>query len=85
MQKSLIAALTLVLLIVIFALQNADIVTITIYFWEFTSYISLIMILMLFLGVVMGVLFSWPSIRKRNSRINELTKKQNENDTETKY
>ncbi len=72
MQRSLIIGLVLAILLVIFALQNAQEVIITLYFWKFQSSLALLLLISLAIGVFLGAIFSVPSITKRNKKIEEL-------------
>ena len=74
MQKTLIIAVILAILLVIFALQNAAEVLIKFWLWE--SYTSLALVLLITFGVgsVIGVLFSIPSIRKRSATSTQKSK-----------
>ena len=82
MQRSLIFALLLVLVIVVFALQNSDPIPVKLFFWEIESSIAFVMTSVLFIGALLGVLFSLPSIFKKNEKIEkleeQLTKKEKE-------
>jgi lipopolysaccharide assembly protein A len=72
MQRSLIIALILAILVVIFALQNSDPVTVKLWFWVVQSSVALVMLIILLIGAILGVLFSLPGIFKRNKKIEEL-------------
>lgn len=74
MQRSLIFALLLALIIVVFALQNSDPITVKLFFWHVESSAALVMITVLLIGAILGVLFSLPSIFKKSDRIEELEK-----------
>jgi uncharacterized integral membrane protein len=76
MVKKLIFALVIILFIVIFAVQNAGQVTISFLFWDF--YISLAVILMvcIFCGAIVGMLFTMISrSKKMKDKIEPGTKK----------
>lgn len=72
MQRSLIFALLLILLVVVFALQNSDPVIIQLFFWKVESSIAFVMASVLFMGALLGVLFSLPAIFRRNEKISKL-------------
>jgi putative membrane protein len=76
MQRTLIIALLLLLIVVVFALQNSAPIQIKLLFWEVHSSIAFIMSLVLFIGALLGVLFSLPSIFKKNDEIAKLKGKQ---------
>jgi len=72
MQIRLIAALLIALLAVIFALQNATTVTVTLLFWPFTGSLALILLGAVFVGALLSLLLSAPStVRRRRSRSEE--------------
>lgn len=75
MQRSLIIALLLILVVVVFALQNSDPIQIKLLFWQIESSVAFIMTSVLFIGALLGVLFSMPSIRKKSEKIDELKEK----------
>lgn len=75
MQRSLIFALLLILIVVVFALQNSDQLIIKLLFWDVESSIAFIMTLVLFIGALLGVLFSLPSIFKKRDKIHDLENK----------
>ena len=72
MQRSLIFALILAIIVVIFALQNSDTVTVKLWFWEVQSSVALVMLIILLIGAILGVMFSLPSIFKKNKKIEDL-------------
>ena len=72
MQRSLIFALILAIIVVIFALQNSDAVTVKLWFWEVQSSVALVMLIILLIGAILGVMFSLPSIFKKNKKIEDL-------------
>ncbi len=74
MQRSLIFALLLVLVIVVFALQNSDPIPLNLFFWKINSSAALIITSVLFIGAILGILFSLPSILKKKEKIEELEK-----------
>ncbi len=75
MQRSLIIALILAIIVVIFALQNSDTVLVKLWFWEVQSSVALVMLIILLIGAILGVLFSLPSIFRKNKKIEELQEK----------
>jgi putative membrane protein len=75
MQRTLIIALLLILVVVVFALQNSDPVQIKLLFWNVESSIAFVMTSVLFIGALLGVLFSLPSIHKKREKIIELKEK----------
>ena len=79
MQRSLIFALLLILLVVVFALQNSDPIVVSLYFWKVKSSVAFIMTSVLFIGALLGVLFSLPSIVRKREKIHELEEKMTKN------
>lgn len=75
MQRSLIIALLLILIVVVFALQNSDPVQIKLFFWQVESSIAFVMTSVLFIGALLGVLFSLPTIFKKRDQVAELKEK----------
>lgn len=75
MQRSLIFALLLILVVVVFALQNSDPVLIKLLFWQVECSVAFVMTSVLFIGALLGVLFSLPSIFKKREQIAELKEK----------
>ncbi len=82
MQRSLILALLLVLIIVVFALQNSASIELKLFFWNIQSSAALIITSVLFIGAILGVLFSLPSIIKKKEKIEELQKQIPKSDKE---
>ena len=74
--RQLITALVIALLAIIFALQNADPVSVKFFFWELThASLALVLIITLFIGLMAGILFQMGSLMKKNSQINEHKKR----------
>ena len=71
-RASLIIALFLIVLTVIFAIQNANPVQIKFMFWEMNYSPAILIALAVLLGAVLGMLFSVPILRKKNLKIREL-------------
>ncbi|MFP4025887.1 MAG: lipopolysaccharide assembly protein LapA domain-containing protein [Thiohalospira sp.] len=72
MQRSLIIGLLLALIIVIFALRNDS--EVAIYFlWgdPVKGSLSLILLVTIIFGVILGIIFSYPSILKFQKKISE--------------
>ncbi len=72
MQRSLIIALLLIVLTVVFALQNSGPVPIKLFFWPVEIPVAFLIPVAVLFGALLGVLFSIPAIRKRNEKIREL-------------
>lgn len=74
MQKSLIVLIILAILLVVFAVQNAEETLMQLWFWEVRTSQALIVFIAFAIGSLMGVAFSYPSINKKNRKIKELSK-----------
>lgn len=77
----LILALAIAVLAVIFALQNTAAVTLSLFVWQVSGSLSLVVLVTLVIGVLIGWLFATPSLLKRTfqssgqrKRISELEK-----------
>jgi len=75
MQRNLIIGLILSLILVVFALQNAADTAVKLWFWDFHSSLSLLLLVAFGIGTLLGIIFSWPSIKKKNKKITEKDKK----------
>jgi uncharacterized integral membrane protein len=81
MQKTFIGVLVVILLVVLFSLENAQPVSINLWLWSIKSNLSLVLILSVTFGALMSFLFSLPSrqtnkkqIREKKQRIKDLEK-----------
>lgn len=77
----LILALAIAVLAVIFALQNTAAVTLSLFVWQVSGSLSLVVLVTLVIGVLIGWLFATPSLIKstfqgsgQRKRISELEK-----------
>lgn len=77
----LILALAIAILAVIFALQNTAAVTLSLFVWQVSGSLSLVVLVTLVIGVLIGWLFATPSLIKstfqgsdQRKRISELEK-----------
>ncbi|HYX06252.1 MAG TPA: LapA family protein [Bacteroidales bacterium] len=75
MQRNLIIALILAVILVVFALQNAADTAVKLWFWDFHSSLSLLLLVAFGIGTLLGIIFSWPSIKKKNKKISERDKR----------
>ncbi len=73
----LIIGLLLGALAVVFALQNLTTITVTFLAWDITGSLALILLLAVFTGVVISVLFSLPTTIRTGLRISSLQKQNN--------
>jgi uncharacterized integral membrane protein len=64
----LILALAIAVVAVIFALQNTMTVTIAFFTWETTGSLSLVLLVTLLIGILIGWLFAAPSLVKHTFR-----------------
>jgi lipopolysaccharide assembly protein A len=70
--RQLAIAIVIALVAIIFALQNAEPVTVNILFWELTNTsMALVLMITLIIGIISGLLFLAPGIYKRNKTIQE--------------
>jgi len=68
--RQLILAITIAILAIIFAYQNNNLVSVRLIFWEVPSTnMSLVLVLTLILGLIIGMLFLAPGIYRRNQTI----------------
>ncbi len=66
MKRSLIINLILFLLVIIFAVQNSEIISLQLYFWPISISKALLIIIVLLIGVVLGIFAS--SFAGKNSK-----------------
>jgi uncharacterized integral membrane protein len=78
MQRSLIIALLLIVITVVFALQNSNPVTIRLFFWTVNIAVAYLIPVAVLFGALLGVLFSLPTLHKRAEKIRELKKEKSE-------
>ena len=72
MQRSLIIGLLAALILTIFALQNDEMVSIYFFFGEpVKGSLSLILLITVIIGVILGIIFSLPSISKQTKIIQQ--------------
>jgi uncharacterized integral membrane protein len=75
MQRSLIIGLLTALILVIFALRNAHEVAINFLWGEpLKGSLSLILLVTIIIGVILGIIFSYPSILKQKKKLSESKK-----------
>lgn len=74
--RQLIFAIIIALAAVIFALQNADPVTVKFFFWELND-ISMVLVIMitLIIGILAGMLFLAAGVYRRNQTISAQKKR----------
>lgn len=75
MQKSLIGVLLIILLVVMFALENNSKVKISFWFAEVNSSVSLVLVLSVTCGALLSFLFSLPSRIRSRGKIREMEEK----------
>jgi len=69
LRLSLILALIIAILAIVFALQNAHVTTIQFLLWQIQGSLALVVLLTATLGAIVGLLVSVPSVIRRNRRI----------------
>ena len=75
MQRSLIIGLLAALILTVFALQNDEMVSIHFFFGEpLKGSLSLILLITVIIGVILGIIFSVPSINKQTKIIQRKNK-----------
>lgn len=75
MQKGLVIALILAVLLIVFALQNTGTVGVNLWFWRIESSMALLVIILLAAGVLIGLLATLPATFKHKQRMKELEEK----------
>ncbi|MBE7381047.1 MAG: DUF1049 domain-containing protein [Leptolyngbya sp. SIO1E4] len=80
MRLFVISALVIAFLAILFALQNTNLVTIQFFGWEYQQSLALVLLSTLAIGVVVGLLVSFPAILRRSRRV---TRTQKQADTLT--
>ena len=73
--KFTIIAVIIALLAVIFALENAQPVTVKLFFWDLNGSMALMMLITLLIGMASGMMILFPNIYRKNSSINTHRKK----------
>jgi putative membrane protein len=71
MQFFIVLALLIVLVIVLFALQNSAIVTVSFLLFHYAGSLALILVVMFSLGLLVGILISIPSLLRKSSDLRE--------------
>jgi len=79
MRIKLIFSLTLLILAVIFAIQNSNALTVRFLFWETTMPVALIIIITLTVGAIIGLIYSIPHKKPEKSDKSEDHKKAHDN------
>lgn len=74
--------LVFALLIVVFTLQNTEVVTVKLWFWVINTSRALLIAISIVVGAIFGMLL--PSLRKFSSNKNEETEKEEEKEIEKK-
>ncbi|MFW6359313.1 MAG: LapA family protein [Chroococcales cyanobacterium] len=75
LRSLVVLALVIALITVIFALQNATLVIVNFFAWEFEASLALVLICTLVVGVVIGLLVSVPSGLRHKLRANRYRKR----------
>ncbi|GEM_PF-1963767 len=74
MRRSIIIGLLGALLLTIFALKNSQDVPLNYFFGEVQAPVSLILLITIIIGVLLGIIFSVPSINKQAKMIQQKNK-----------
>ncbi len=69
MRLFVISALLVAFLAILFALQNTNLVTIQFFIWEYRQSLALVLLGTLAIGVVVGLLVSFPAILRRGQKV----------------
>ncbi len=72
--NTLIIALVLMILVVFFVLQNAEIISVQLWFWQIEASLALLLTSTLLLGAIIALLVFLPALFKKNSEIKALKK-----------
>jgi lipopolysaccharide assembly protein A len=75
MQLFIVLALLIAIAIVLFALQNSVIVTVSFLSFKYSSSLALILVLLFTLGLLAGILVSIPRLIQKSSALREQNKK----------
>ena len=65
----LILALLVIIFVVVFAVQNATLVTVDFLFWEFQSSLALLILVSLAVGIIISLLVSLSTMLRRRGTI----------------
>lgn len=71
MRFFIVLALLIALAIVLFALQNSAIVTVSFLSFHYNGSLALILVIVFTLGLLAGILISIPSLLRKNSNLRE--------------
>jgi putative membrane protein len=75
MQLFIILALLIAIAIIIFAVQNSAIVTVSFLSFHYTSSLALILVVLFMLGLLAGILISVPRLLRKSSALREQKRK----------
>lgn len=75
MQRGYLITIFLLLLALLFAIQNTESISLKFAVWDFTGSQALITVIIFSLGFFAGLLFAWRNIWKKNTQIRTLKKK----------
>ncbi len=75
MSRNLITAIIFSFILVVFALQNVDIVDVDLYFWHFESSLAIVLVVAFAIGALVGILFSLPGYFRKSKELRELKKR----------
>lgn len=72
MQRNLIINLLLILIVIIFAVQNYEVIDIQLFFWPVKVSKAFLVILVLLIGVLLGVFTSTASAYKKKKKMEKV-------------
>jgi uncharacterized integral membrane protein len=75
MRGYIIAVLIIFSICVIFALQNTALIHVKVLYWTPKCPVSVLFISIFFIGGLVGILFSFPTIKKKNEKLIDQTRK----------
>ncbi|MFW5752118.1 MAG: LapA family protein [bacterium] len=74
MQRSLIISIIAAVLLVVFAIQNVEPINVRLYLWDVSLSRALLLLVTFGIGVILGALFSIPTMNRKNKIIREKDK-----------
>ncbi|MBL0342164.1 MAG: LapA family protein [Bacteroidetes bacterium] len=74
--RQLIIAIVIALMAIVFALQNADPVTVELFFWNLpNTSLALLLVITLIIGIISGLLFMASSVYSKNQIVSAQKKR----------
>jgi uncharacterized integral membrane protein len=78
----LFISLALIVLAVLFAVQNADVVPVSILFWEFRASLAIVVVISCVIGALACAIACLPALHQRSSALRTLQRRQKELETD---